>query len=265
MRRAMLAAATLLALGARPALAQGDAQALVDRAAITVNEMLGDNAPGVSDATALLRRARAVLICPRIFRAGFIFAGQGGPCTLLARDGAGSWSSPAFYTMGSGSIGLQAGMQDSQVMMLIMNERALNAVLDAQFTLGADAAMTVATIGGGVEGATTGALGADIVTFSRTRGHRAQRLHHRHAQRLQPRILRPRHQRPADRRRDGRAQPGRRPAARRADALQPALSGGRAVVAPLAASLRLPGTRPGGRHAALGRRRRRPCATPPAR
>jgi SH3 domain-containing YSC84-like protein 1 len=170
MRRAMLAAATLLALGARPALAQGDAQALVDRAAITVNEMLGDNAPGVSDATALLRRARAVLICPRIFRAGFIFAGQGGPCTLLARDGAGSWSSPAFYTMGSGSIGLQAGMQDSQVMMLIMNERALNAVLDAQFTLGADAAMTVATIGGGVEGATTGALGADIVTFSRTRG-----------------------------------------------------------------------------------------------
>jgi lipid-binding SYLF domain-containing protein len=169
----MLAAAFCVALAAtlpRPAVAQGEAQALVDRSTLTVTEMLGDNVPGVQDAIALLRRARAVLICPRIFRAGFIFAGQGGPCALLARDGAGSWSSPAFYTMGSGSIGLQAGMQDSQVMMLIMNERALHAILDAQFTLGADAAMTVATLGGGVEGATTGALGADIVTFSRTRG-----------------------------------------------------------------------------------------------
>jgi lipid-binding SYLF domain-containing protein len=173
MRRAMLAAAFCAALAAtltRPALAQGEAQALVDRATLTVSEMLGDDAPGVQDAIALLRRARAVLICPRIFRAGFIFAGQGGPCVLVARDGAGSWSSPAFYTMGSGSIGLQAGLQDMQVMMMIMNERALNAVLDNQFTLGADAAMTIATLGGGVEGATTTALGADIVTFSRTRG-----------------------------------------------------------------------------------------------
>jgi SH3 domain-containing YSC84-like protein 1 len=173
MRRAMLAAAFCAALAAtlpRPAAAQGEAQALVDRATLTVGEMFTDNAPGVQDAISVLRRARAVLICPRIFRAGFIFAGQGGPCVLVARDGAGSWSSPAFYTMGSGSIGLQAGLQDMQVMMMIMNERALNAVLDSQLTLGADAAMTIATLGGGVEGATTTALGADIVTFSRTRG-----------------------------------------------------------------------------------------------
>jgi lipid-binding SYLF domain-containing protein len=173
LREALLAAALLVALlpaAPRPAFAQAEAQALVDRSTLTVTEMLGDDAPGVQDAVALLRRARAVLICPRIFRAGFIFAGQGGPCVLMARDGAGSWSSPAFYTMGSGSIGLQAGLQDMQVMMMIMNERALNAVLDSQLTLGADAAMTIATLGGGVEGATTTALGADIVTFSRTRG-----------------------------------------------------------------------------------------------
>lgn len=173
MRRAMLAAAFCAAFAtglARPAGAQGDAQALVDRATLSVTEMLGDDAPGVQDAISVLRRARAALICPRIFRAGFIFAGQGGPCVLVARDGAGSWSSPAFYTMGSGSIGLQAGLQDMQVMMLIMNERALTAVLDSQLTLGADAAMTIATLGGGVEGATTTALGADIVTFSRSRG-----------------------------------------------------------------------------------------------
>jgi hypothetical protein len=43
-------------------------------------------------------------------------------------------------------------------------------VLDSQFKFGADAALTVATFGGGVQGATTGAVGADILAFSRSRG-----------------------------------------------------------------------------------------------
>jgi lipid-binding SYLF domain-containing protein len=174
MRRTIIALGALAAaLGFLPrgAMAQAEEQTLVDRATLTVQEMLSEgDANALRDARRVLNDTRAVMICPRIFRAGFVFGGQGGDCVLTARDGAGSWSSPAFYTIGSASFGLQIGIQDMQVMMFILTERGLNAVMDSQVKLGADASVAVATLGAGIAGATTTAVGADIVSFARTRG-----------------------------------------------------------------------------------------------
>jgi lipid-binding SYLF domain-containing protein len=89
---------------------------------------------------------------------------------LVGRDGGGSWSSPAFYTMGAGSFGLQAGMQDATVVIMVMTDRGLTALMNSQFTLGAEAAISIATIGASIQGATTTAAGADIVAVARTRG-----------------------------------------------------------------------------------------------
>jgi lipid-binding SYLF domain-containing protein len=160
--------ALLLGL-ATPAVAQQDQQALVDRAALAVQEVMGSG-DRPQDAQDYLRRARAALVCPRIFRAGFIIGGEGGSCVLVGRDGGGSWSSPAFYTMGAGSIGLQIGVQDATVVIMVMTDRGLNALLNSQFSFGAEAALSVATIGGGIQGATTTAAGADIVAIARSRG-----------------------------------------------------------------------------------------------
>ncbi|MFC0408788.1 lipid-binding SYLF domain-containing protein [Roseomonas elaeocarpi] len=178
MRRAI--SMLLLASLAAPLAACGSAgvippaaeqQALVDRSTLTVQEMLSENDPnGARDARDALRRARAAVICPRVFRAGFLVGGQGGTCVLVARDGAGSWSSPSFYSMGSGSLGLQIGLQDMQVMMLILTDKGLRAVLDNQFKFGGDISIAIATVGGGIAGATTTAVGADIVAYARTRG-----------------------------------------------------------------------------------------------
>ena len=166
MRTWIAAAALLLAPGV--ARAQAEQQALVDRATLAAQEMLNDFTG--KDAQSVLRQARAVMICPQILRAGFLLGGQGGSCVLVARDGAGSWSAPAFYGLGGGSIGFQAGIQDAEVMLLIMSDRGLRAVMDSQFKLGADAAATFVDLGGGVEGSTTAALRADIVGFSKARG-----------------------------------------------------------------------------------------------
>ncbi|MFT8242902.1 lipid-binding SYLF domain-containing protein [Roseomonas sp. BN140053] len=175
MRRAMLllagAAALCGSLLPGRAWAQAEEQALVDRATLTVQEMLGVGDPNIlRDAQDAARRARAAMICPRVFRAGFLIGGQGGPCVLVARDGAGSWSGPAFYGMGAGSIGLQIGIQDMQILMLIMTDRGLRAIMENQFKLGADASVAVATIGGGINGSTTSAVGADVVAYARSRG-----------------------------------------------------------------------------------------------
>jgi len=166
-RRIILLAAGLLA--AAPALAQQDQQALVDRAALAVQEVMtsGDRP---QDAQDFLRRSRGVMVCPRIFRAGFIIGGEGGTCLLVGRDGGGSWSSPAFYQMAAGSIGLQAGIQDTVLVMMIMTDRGLSALMNSQFTFGADANLAFATLGIGIQGATTSAAGADIVAVARNRG-----------------------------------------------------------------------------------------------
>jgi lipid-binding SYLF domain-containing protein len=167
-RRWLLAGTALLLAAPRAAHASSDQQALVDRATLAVNEIMRDQ--HAADVKSVLRRARAVMVFPRVFRGGFIVGGEGGTGVLLARDGAGNWSSPAFYLLASGSIGLQIGVSDSQVMIFIMNDRALNAVMESQFKFGGDASIAVATIGGGIEGSTTAALRADIVAVSRSRG-----------------------------------------------------------------------------------------------
>ncbi len=149
--------------------ATGETQSLVDRSTLAVQELLGGD-HDVLNAQSQLRQARAVMVCPRLFRAAFIGGGEGGTCVLVGRDGAGSWSSPAFFGMGSGNIGFQVGIQDAQTMLIIRSDRALNAVLNGQFKFGADASIAVAHLGGSVEGATTTNLGADIIAISRARG-----------------------------------------------------------------------------------------------
>ena len=166
MRWVMIAAAAVLAGCADGG--NSDPQQLVDRATLAAQNMLNDR--NGTDAQGVLRRARAVVICPRVFRAGFLLGGEGGACILSARAGGGSWTAPAFYTLGGASVGFLIGIQDAEIMLIIMNDRGLTAVLDSQFKLGADATATFVELGGGIEGATTAALRADIVGFARTRG-----------------------------------------------------------------------------------------------
>ena len=146
----------------------GEQQTLVDRATLTVQDMMSQTVS--QDPRTQLQRAKAAMVCPRIFKAGFFFGGEGGRCVLLARAGNGTWSYPAFYTIGSGSFGLQIGIEDNEILMLIMTERGLNAVLDNQVKLGGNASIAVATLGAGIQGSTTTAIGADIVAFAASRG-----------------------------------------------------------------------------------------------
>ncbi len=170
--RQMLAALTIgfaLALTA-PATADDNAEAqqVVERAKVAFQEVLADKNLGRIDEH--LRQARAVLIVPRFFKAGFVVGGAAGNGVLLARDGTGGWSYPAFYTMAAGSIGLQIGVQDIQLVLLIMNDGALQAMLKNRLKLGADASVAVGGVGAGIGGSTTTNLDADIITYGKGRG-----------------------------------------------------------------------------------------------
>ena len=107
-------------------------------------------------------KARGLFIVPRLGKGGFIFAGSGGRGLVVIRDDAGNWSQPAFYTVASASIGLQAGAQESEVIYLVMSDAGMSALMGTKFQLGADGTITTGPIGLGAQAATT-----DMLAFSR--------------------------------------------------------------------------------------------------
>lgn len=142
-----------------------DARATTDPSLATLDRFVKD--PDMTWLHDNLPRAKAVLISPQILQAGFIVGGSGGKAVLHARtSGSPGWTGPAFYTLGTGSIGLQAGAEAAEMVALVMSEKALNSFLSTGFKLGGDVSVAAGPVGAG-----TGApINADMVVFVRTKG-----------------------------------------------------------------------------------------------
>ena len=115
---------------------------------------------------ALLPKAQGIVILPGVIKGGLILAAEGGSGVLLAKDAAGRWSYPAFYFLAAGSVGLQAGGQATDVVLLVFNTDAVQSIINHQGKLGADLGIVVGTVGAGVEASTTTNIGADVMAFS---------------------------------------------------------------------------------------------------
>lgn len=114
----------------------------------------------------LLRQAKGVIIVPSLVKVGFIIGGQGGDAVLLRRVGK-TWSYPAFYSLGSPSLGLQAGISSAQIVLLLMTDRAVAAVRQERFRLGTEAGLAI-FMAGGNDGASN--YHGDIIGWARAGG-----------------------------------------------------------------------------------------------
>ena len=163
----LVAALTALSVPARADDAM-DARQLVERAKLSFEGMIA--APEMDGLRDLIRRAKGVFIAPQVLRGAFIFGVSGGSGVFFARgEQPGQWNGPAFYTIGEVSFGFQAGADASEVALLAMTERGVNALLSPSFKLGADASVAAGPVGVGVRAATAN-ISADIVSFSRSKG-----------------------------------------------------------------------------------------------
>ena len=160
----------LLLVGMAPtaavrAQAVNDETRMVNRAVDTVERIRGEamRRDMIADK---LAHARAVLIVPDLVKGGFILGAEYGTGVLLTRDPNGTWNGPAFYSIASGSVGLQIGLQDSETVYVIMSDNGLYAVMNDKMKLGADANVALIVVGGGAEASTTTNVGADIYAFS---------------------------------------------------------------------------------------------------
>jgi lipid-binding SYLF domain-containing protein len=171
--RQILAAAALcaVALGmtvVKPVQAASPSEELVAKSTFSIERLLSD--PDFFDLKRYIDQSRGVLIVPELVKGGFIVGGEGGSGVLMVRGSDGSWSSPAFYTLAAGSIGLQIGGQVSEVVFTLMNDGAVNSMLDSEIKLGADVSVAVGPIGAGLEASTTTNLNQDVYAFSKAVG-----------------------------------------------------------------------------------------------
>ena len=144
-----------------------DARNLVENAQMSMENFL--TAPEMDAFRQLLKKANGVFIAPQVLKGAFIIGASGGSGVMLARDQAGKWHGPAFYTIGEVSYGLQAGGKASEVILLAMTERGVTAFLENSIKLGAGVGVAAGPIGAGASAATAN-LSADIISFSRSKG-----------------------------------------------------------------------------------------------
>ena len=145
-----------------------EARHLMERAQLTLEAF--SRAPEMDAFRNLVRDARGVFIAPQVLKGAFIVGAAGGSGVLVSRDRLkGQWAGPAFYTIGALSVGFQIGGDASEVVLLAMTDRGVNALLETSAKLGADVGVAVGPVGMGAA-ASTENLSADIVSFSRSKG-----------------------------------------------------------------------------------------------
>jgi len=111
-----------------------------------------------------VKESKGLMICSKVTKAGFVFGGSGGRCVLVVK-GEKFWNGPAFYAIGTASVGFQAGVEIAELMFLVMTQKGLDSLMSSSFKLGADASASAGPVGAG-----TGAATSDLLVYSRSKG-----------------------------------------------------------------------------------------------
>jgi len=140
----------------------------LDEAATVLHEIMATPDKGIPND--LLEKANCIVIVPGLKKGAFIVGGQYGKGFVNCRY-SGRWTAPAAIRVEGGSVGLQIGGQETDVIMLVMNEAGAKRLLDStKFTLGGEASVAAGPIGRQTSAQTDAGMKAEILTYSRSRG-----------------------------------------------------------------------------------------------
>ncbi len=139
----------------------------VGSAATVLNEIMATPDKGIP--SEILGSAKCVAVVPSLLKGGFVFGGAHGRGMATCRTADG-WSAPAPFSMTGGSFGLQIGLQGVDLVMMVMNDRGMQALLSSKFKLGVDASAAAGPVGRHAEGSTDWKMRAEVLTYSRARG-----------------------------------------------------------------------------------------------
>jgi len=144
-----------------------DDVARTQKAALVFRQIMDTPDKGIPND--LLDKAKCVAIIPGDKKFAFIFGGSYGRGVATCRTATG-WSAPMFVAIDGGSVGYQIGGSSTDLVMLFMNDHALQSLLGDKFKLGADASVAAGPVGRNATAATDLRLNAEILSYSRAKG-----------------------------------------------------------------------------------------------
>jgi lipid-binding SYLF domain-containing protein len=144
-----------------------DASSESNKAAKVFHEIM--DTPDKAAPKEILDGAECIAVFPDVLKAGFIVGGRGGHGVASCRTQNG-WSSPAYFDLKGGSIGLQIGAQSTDFVMLFMNKEGLRKLMGDKFEIGGDASVAAGPVGRQVGASTNVRMDAEILSYSRSKG-----------------------------------------------------------------------------------------------
>jgi lipid-binding SYLF domain-containing protein len=114
--------------------------------------------------------AEGIAIVPGLLKGGFVIGVRHGRGVLVVRDESGAWRAPVFITITGGSIGWQAGVQATDVVLVFKTKSSVQGLMNGKFTIGGDVAAAAGPVGRQAQAATDARLKAEIYSYSRSRG-----------------------------------------------------------------------------------------------
>ncbi len=127
-------------------------------------------APDSSIPKELLQKAHAIAVIPDVVKAGLVVGGRHGDGLISVKTRDGTWSNPSFIGLTGGSIGFQAGVSSTDVILVFRTQRGVDSIVHGKFTLGADASAAAGPVGRSATASTDAQLHAEIYSYSRARG-----------------------------------------------------------------------------------------------
>jgi len=117
----------------------------------------------------VLSNAKCILVVPDLIKGGFVFGGKHGRGVATCRTADG-WSAPAFVSVGGGSWGLQIGIEDVDLIMLVMNDQGMQHLLSSKFELTGEGSVAAGPVGRHASAGTDWKMNTEMLTYSRSKG-----------------------------------------------------------------------------------------------
>jgi SH3 domain-containing YSC84-like protein 1 len=141
----------------------------LDESGIVLKEIL--SAPDESIPQDLLDQAHCVVIVPNLKKGAFVVGAKyGRGFTVCRHDDGRGWGAPAAVRVEGGSFGFQIGASETDLVLLVMNKRGMDKLLESKFTLGGAAEVAAGPVGRGSTAQTDAKMTAKILSYSRSRG-----------------------------------------------------------------------------------------------
>lgn len=118
----------------------------------------------------VFKGAKCVAVLPSMIKGGFVLGAQHGRGVATCRLPDGGWSAPAFFVISGGSWGLQIGVEDVQLIMMVMTDEGMRHLMGDKFQIGASASASAGPVGRHASAGTDWKLDTDMLTYSRSKG-----------------------------------------------------------------------------------------------